>query len=98
MRRTWIVRYEYARMFRQSMTAVGERSKAQIEIEKEKEYRLDSKEADLKNVYLEDANLERANLYRANLEGAVLISSNLDGVHLDSANLEGAGFWRQFSL
>ena len=73
------------------MTAVGERSKAQIEIEKEKEYRLDLKEADLKNVYLEDANLERANLYRANLEGAVLISSNLDGVHLDSANLEGAG-------
>ena len=73
------------------MTAVGERSKAQIEIEKEKEYRLDLKEADLKNVYLEDANLERANLYRANLEGAVLISSNLDGVYLDSANLEGAG-------
>ena len=73
------------------MTAVGERSKAQIEIEKEKAYRLDLKEADLKNVYLEDANLERANLYRANLEGAVLISSNLDGVHLDSANLEGAG-------
>ena len=72
------------------MTAAGERSEAQIEIEKEKEYRLDLKEADLKNVYLEDANLEKVNLYRANLEGAVLIRSNLDGVHLDSANLEGA--------
>ena len=72
------------------MTAAGERSEAQIEIEKEKEYRLDLKEADLKNVYLEDANLEKVNLYRANLEGASLLGSTLGGSNLTEADLSSA--------
>ena len=56
------------------MTAVRERSEAQIEIEKEGEYRLD----------LFGASLVFANLSRANLEGA-----SLDGTKLAGADLRG---------
>ena len=54
------------------MTAVGERREAQIEIEKEKEYRLDLIDADLKSVRLSDVNLE----------GTILIDVDLTGTSM----------------
>ena len=72
------------------MTAVGERSKAQIEREKEKEYRLDLRDADLKYVRLLDAVLDNVNLTNAYLTNAVLIGAKLKGAYLRGANFENA--------
>ena len=77
------------------MTAVGERSEAQIAIEEEKEYRLDLIGADLKFVRLFDAvlgnvDLLKADLTNAGLIGAKLKSAKLTGAKLTGANLEDA--------
>ena len=72
------------------MTAVGERSKAQIEIEKEKEYRLDLIGADLKFVRLFDAVLGNVDLLKADLTNAVLIGAKLKSAKLTGAKLTGA--------
>ena len=65
------------------MTALRERSEAQIEIEKEGEYRLN----------LFGASLVFANLSRANLEGA-----SLDGTRLAGADLRGCKGFTQEQL
>ena len=75
------------------MTAVCKRSEAQIEIEKEREYTLALRDANLKGARLAGANLEGADLGGANLEGALLIRMNLDGAYLADANLEGAALF-----
>ena len=87
------------------ITAVVERSEAQIEREKQENCRLDLSGANLKGAFpegavpaqanlkgavLAQANLEEAFLYRANLEGADLTGANLKGAVLAQANLEGA--------
>ena len=72
------------------MTAVGDRREAQIEIEREKEYRLDLIGVDLKSVRLIDANLDNVNLSKADLAEAALIGAKLTGAHLTGANLENA--------
>ena len=72
------------------MTAVGERSKAQIEIEKEKEYRLNLIGADLKFVRLFDAVLGNVDLLKADLTNAVLIGAKLKSAKLTGAKLTGA--------
>ena len=69
------------------MTAVGERSEAQIAIEEEKEYRLDLIGADLKFVWLFDAVLGNVDLLKADLTNAVLIGAKLTGAKLTGANL-----------
>ena len=72
------------------MTAVGERSKAQIEIEKEKGHRLDFTDAYLKSVRLSGAVLDNVNLPNADLTNAVLIGANLKGANLKGVNFERA--------
>ena len=72
------------------MTAVGERSEAQIAIEEEKEYRLDLIGADLKFVRLFDAVLDNVNLLKADLTNAVLIGAKLKSAKLTGAKLTGA--------
>ena len=69
------------------MTAVLERSEAQIEIEEEGEYRLDLSGADLNGTDLYYAKLIRARLTAANLNCAYLFSANLTGANLKGANL-----------
>ena len=64
------------------MTAVRERSEAQIEIEKEGEYRLN-----LSGANLNDADMFCAFLYGANLVGAKLNCANLIGAKLEGAYL-----------
>ena len=72
------------------MTAVGERSEAQIAIEEEKGYRLDLIGADLKFVRLFDAVLGNVDLLKADLTGAVLIGAKLKSAKLTGAKLTGA--------
>ena len=72
------------------MTAVGERSEAQIAIEEEKEYRLDLIGADLKFVRLFDAVLSNVDLLKADLTNAVLIGAKLKSAKLTGAKLTGA--------
>ena len=72
------------------MTAVGERSEAQIAIEEEKEYRLDLIGADLKFVRLFDAVLGNVDLLKADLTNAVLIGAKLKSAKLTGAKLTGA--------
>ena len=72
------------------MTAVGERSEAQIAIEEEKEYRLDLIGADLKFVRLFDAVLGNVDLLKADLTNAVLIGAKLKSAALTGAKLTGA--------
>ena len=61
------------------MTAVRERSEAQIEIEKEGEYRLNLFGTNLNDAVLYDANLSRANLEGASLDGTRLAGADLRG-------------------
>ena len=77
------------------MTAVVERSEAQIEREEQENYRLDFSRANLKGAFPEgavpaQANLKGAVLANANLEGAFLYRANLKGASLGDANLEEA--------
>ena len=85
------------------MTVVYERSKAQIEIEKEEKYCLNLSGSNLKDVSLISANLKSTRLdvilagvlSGANLSGAIMIDSNLSGAimiiaDLSDANLSGA--------
>ncbi len=72
------------------MTAVRERSEAQIEIEKEGEYRLNLSGANLNDAYLFDANLYGANLKEAKLNRANLVGAKLEGAYLMDAELASA--------
>ena len=72
------------------MTAVGERSEAQIAIEEEKAYRLDLIGANLKFVRLFDAVLGNVDLLKADLTNAVLIGAKLKSAKLTGAKLTGA--------
>ena len=72
------------------MTAVRERSEAQIEIEKEGEYRLNLFGANLNGAILSRAKLTRANLNGAILNGAILSRAILSGAELEDAHLEDA--------
>ena len=72
------------------MTAVRERSEAQIEIEKEGEYRLNLFGANLNGADLNRAKLTRANLNGAILNGAILSRAILSGAELEDAHLEDA--------
>ena len=76
------------------MTAVGERSEAQIAIEEEMEYRLDLIGADLKFVRLDDAVLDNVNLIDADLTSAVLFGAKLKGAYLRGTNFENAKLFR----
>ncbi len=79
------------------MEAVRKRSEAQIEIEKEREYRLNLFGANLNDAdlfcaflygaKLMEANLNRANLVGAKLEGAYLMEAKLTGTKLVTAEL-----------
>ena len=69
------------------MTAVRERSKAQIEIDKEEEYRLNLFRAELVGINLAGTDLNRAYLMEADLNGAALHGANLSGA--DLADLRG---------
>ena len=76
------------------MTAVVEHSEAQIEREKQENYRLDFSRANLKGAFPEravpaDANLEGAFLDNANLEGAFLYRANLKGASPGPVNTSG---------
>ena len=72
------------------MTAVRERSEAQIEIEKEGEHRMNLSGANLNDAKLWEVKLNRANLDRVDLTGADLLDAKLKRVNLVEANLEGA--------
>ena len=72
------------------MTVVRERSEAQIEIEKEGEYRLNLFGANLNGAILSRAKLTRANLNGAILNGAILSRAILSGAELEDAHLEDA--------
>ena len=72
------------------MTTICKRSEAQIEIEKEREYTLALRDANLKGARLAGANLKGAHLACANLKGAFLTASNLKGAFLTASNLKGA--------
>ena len=72
------------------LTAVADRREAQIEIEREKKYRLDLIGVDLKSVLLIDANLDNVNLSNADLAEAALIGAKLTGASLTGVNLESA--------
>ena len=75
------------------MTAVRERSEAQIEIEKEGEHR-----KNLSGANLNDADLFGANLYGANLKEAKLNRVNMVGAKLEGANLDGANLTGAFDM
>ena len=72
------------------MTAVRERSEAQIEIEKEGEYRLNLSGAYLEGAHLNSAHLILAELNGAKLAGAKLNRAILSGAELEDAHLEDA--------
>ena len=74
------------------MTAIGNRSDAQIEMERQDKptYRLDLRKAELGGVYLRFANMARVDLPGANLSNANLGHVKLDGANLLNANLTNA--------
>ena len=75
------------------MTAVRERSEAQIEIEKEGEYRLNLSGANLNDADIFDTNLPGANLKEAKLNRANLVGAKLEGAYLMDAELASAKLW-----
>ena len=72
------------------MTAVGMRSRSQIETEKKEKYWLNLFGANLEGLCLSSANLTRVHLVEANLSRANLLDTNLSGAFLDRANLSEA--------
>ena len=75
------------------MTAIGNRSDAQIEIESQEQpfiFCLDLRGAALIDVNLDGAKLTNTFLYDVNLTRAILIRANLTGANLDGAVLQDA--------
>ena len=69
------------------MAFIGYRNQSIINIEKETDFRLDLREANLNRIHLGGANLSNANLNGANLSGARLTRANLSQTQLENANL-----------
>ena len=76
------------------MTIVGKRKKERIKDERDEDYHLDLRGANLSRVYLLGANLSGANLIKANLSGANLFKANLSGAKLIKTNLSGANLFK----
>ena len=72
-----------------AMTAIGDRSEAQIKIEEKEGYRMNLNEVDLRSGNLRSANLTRVDLWKANLRSADLDEANLTEVDLRVADLNG---------
>ena len=72
------------------MTAVRERSKSQIKIDKEEEYRLNLFRAELVGVNLAGTDLVGAYLMEVKLNNAVLTEAKLNRAYLMEADLRGA--------
>ncbi len=84
------------------MAAIGSRRMRQLELERDANFKLDLRYADLSSLWLEKANLSDAKLwdvnlcmampFGANLSGAELWYADLSGANLDNANLSGTKF------
>ena len=68
-----------------ALEVIADRSEVQVTFEKEREFQLD-----LRNANMQHADLPGADLSGANLEGAILSNSNMDGTNLSGAILDGA--------
>ncbi len=84
------------------MAAIGSRQMRQLELERDANFKLDLRYADLSNLWLKDVNLSDAKLwdvnlciampFGANLSGAELWRAHLSGAILDDTNLSGTKF------
>ena len=84
------------------MAAIGSRQMRQLELERDANFKLDLRYADLSSMWLEKANLSDAKLwdvnlcmampFGANLSGAELWYADLSSANLDGANLSGTKF------
>ena len=75
------------------MAAISTCHARQLELEKQAEFQLDLRRAELPSVFLMDANLSGANLAEANLQKARLWFADLSKTNLSNADLTGALFW-----
>ena len=69
------------------MTAIGSRSRRSVRFERQKEYRLDFRDADLRGARLDGANLACADFTQAKLSGVDFCGTDLSGAKLILANL-----------
>ena len=73
-----------------ALTVIGRRAPDKIDLERNKGFWLDLRDADLRGADLQDGDFEQAWFYHSNFQLAVLSRTNLKGADLDEANLSRA--------
>ena len=73
-----------------ALTVIGRRAPDKIDLERNKGFWLDLRDADLRGAILQDGDFAQARLWRRNFQSAVLACTNLIGADLWHADLSGA--------